>query len=373
MNIVFILIDTWRADMNNNTVAPNIYQFSQTAQYFASEFSAANSTQPGVFSLFYGLPGSYWNAMAENDQDPLWLHVLQQEGYRFGIYASADLNSPPFQTTVFNHIPNLQLYSAGDAPWQRDITITHESLNFLKQAPQQPGPFFLFTFYDAVHAYSIPEEKQQRFMPYWHMVFHTDLSNRFDPLPYLNRYKDAVYFDDGLVGQILAQLKKENLLSNTMVIITGDHGEEFNETKKDMWGHTSDFTRFQTQTPLIIYWPGKLPHVYHYQTVHYDLAPTIMHDVLGVKNPLSDYSIGQSLFDPIPQRNFNVLLSYHYTGVTTENRITVFRPGAAYTVTDGMLNPIPGAPYDWPTMLAANELMNKFYAKPVTAEVETHN
>ncbi|WP_306686870.1 sulfatase-like hydrolase/transferase [Candidatus Coxiella mudrowiae] len=54
--------------------------------------------------------------------------------------------------------------------------------------------------------------------------------------PYLNRYRNAAHFDDALVGQVLQALKGHQLLKNTIVIITADHGEEFNENHQNYWG-----------------------------------------------------------------------------------------------------------------------------------------
>ncbi len=69
------------------------------------------------------------------------------------------------------------------------------------------------------------------------------LKNDSDPVPYLNRYRNAGHFDDNLVKQVLNNLATQGLLKNTIVIITADHGEEFNESHQDFWGHASDYTR----------------------------------------------------------------------------------------------------------------------------------
>jgi hypothetical protein len=47
-------------------------------------------------------------------------------------------------------------------------------------------------------------------------------------------------------------LDKYDIDDNTIVIITADHGQEFNENKLNFWGHNGNFTKYQTQVPLII-------------------------------------------------------------------------------------------------------------------------
>jgi membrane-anchored protein YejM (alkaline phosphatase superfamily) len=39
-----------------------------------------------------------------------------------------------------------------------------------------------------------------------------------------------------------------------VIIVLGDHGEEFMERSR--WGHSAEFNRFQTGTPAVIRVPG---------------------------------------------------------------------------------------------------------------------
>ena len=91
-------------------------------------------------------------------------------------------------------------------------------------------------------------------------------------------------------------------MDRTMIVITGDHGQEFNENKKNYWGHSSNYSRAQVGTPLVVYYPGIQPAERHYRTTHYDIVPTVLKTVLGVKNPPEDYSMGHYLDDDTPRK-----------------------------------------------------------------------
>ncbi|QQR94399.1 MAG: sulfatase-like hydrolase/transferase [Bacteroidota bacterium] len=93
-------------------------------------------------------------------------------------------------------------------------------------------PFFGFLFYDSPHNYNLPYWLPHPFKPYWENVDHTVLNNDFDPVPFYNSYKNTVWFCDSLIQQVLSKLEEKNLLENTIVVITSDHGQEFNENKK---------------------------------------------------------------------------------------------------------------------------------------------
>lgn len=60
----------------------------------------------------------------------------------------------------------------------------------------------------------------------------------------------------------------------------------------------------QIKVPLVIHWPGKPKGTFDYLTTLIDLVPTILPDVLGCTNPISDYSVGQNIWEPDRKRNW---------------------------------------------------------------------
>ena len=83
------------------------------------------------------------------------------------------------------------------------------------------------------------------------------------------------------------------MLDSTIVLLVGDHGEEFME--HGFWRHNSTFVDEQVRTPLVIYAPNHAAKVVDRLTSHSDIVPTMM-PMLGVTNPINDYSIGFNLF-----------------------------------------------------------------------------
>ena len=52
------------------TVAPRMAEFAQGAIRFDAHYSGGNSSRAGMFSLFYGIPATYWDAFADLDRPP---------------------------------------------------------------------------------------------------------------------------------------------------------------------------------------------------------------------------------------------------------------------------------------------------------------
>ena len=291
MDVLLIVIDSWRADMMNPTVTPNIAQFAQQANQFSNHYSGSNNTRHGMFSMLYGLPGTYWPAMLQNKASPLLMDAFIQSGYQTQIYSSAKLTMPEFDQTLFVAVENLRTHSKGDTPWQRDIDATQDLL--AQYSPDHPS--FNVLFLDAAHGYSTPDNFNKPFSPSIDHVNYLDLDDDFDATPLLNQYKNALYFIDQQVGQVLSRI--EYNLDNTIVIITGDHGQEFNENRKGYWGHNSNYSRYQTHVPLVIHWPNQAVIHSEQLTSHLDLVPTLMTHLFKVDNQPADYSSGKSLFE----------------------------------------------------------------------------
>ncbi|ENM5925013.1 DUF3413 domain-containing protein [Vibrio mimicus] len=324
-NILVIGIDAWRFDDANREVTPNIANFGQGATRFTHHLSGGNSTQAGLFSLFYGLPATYWEEFQSSQTRPQLMQALADLNYQFAIYSSAPLNSPPFDRTIFSKIPQLRTVTPGETPPQRDERITEDFLSFLNQRDRQQ-PYFGFLFYDSAHAADFPSTMTPPFTPYWERVDHIKLNNSFDPEPYRNRYRNAVYYADSLIGKVLNELKARNELSNTIVIITSDHGEEFNDNQQNYWGHGSNYSMAQIHVPLYIYIPEKEGTVLTHKTTHLDVAPMLMQEVLGVQNPMNEFALGYPLWQESPQREWTIIGSYFNYALVSDKEMLVSYP-----------------------------------------------
>lgn len=361
LNIVIIAIDTWRFDMLNQQVTPNITQFAQKCWQFNDHYSGGNTTQPGIFSLFYALPATYWSAALHEQQNPVLMQLLLRQHYQMGIYTSAALTLPAFNKTVFANIPNLDLVTDGKLPADRDLNITNKFAQFIAQAKQKQQPFFSFLFYDTAHSYCTPFPDEQRFHP----IITT--CNRFDLYPgaqaplYLNRYKSALYYVDGLVAQDINVLSQQHLLKNTVIIITADHGNEFDDNQQGYWGHGSNFTQYQIRVPLLIFWPGETPHVFQQQTTHYDIAPTLLTRIFGCVNKESDYSVGRVLPTQEAELPYFIVASYIDFGIMEPNHITTIYNSGNVGITDLHNNIIAGAKPNMVVMQDALQEMQRYY------------
>jgi len=176
-NILIVGVDAMRADVFTPDVMPNVHAFSKqnNAQVFENHYSGGNVTKSGLFSLFYGLPASYWDGFAAAGVGAEWIKQLQAAEYELGIFSSSTLLSPAFDRTVFASVPNLRLSSEGAKPSVRDKQSIIDFKHFLQHRTKSK-PYFGFLFLDSAHGYDVPEGFE-KFTPQWETVNHLLLND----------------------------------------------------------------------------------------------------------------------------------------------------------------------------------------------------
>jgi hypothetical protein len=238
--------------------------------------------------------------------------------YEFDIRTSAKFSYPEFNKTLFSRIPLSKLYEADDAkkPFQRDEQNATDFIEFIKSRDKNK-PFMSFFFFESTHArYDFPDESVIA-EPYLKDFNYWGVS-RISLLPKIgelrNRHTNSAHWLDVQLGRIYEQIEKEGLLDNTIIIVTGDHGEEFME--KGFWGHNSSFVEEQVHVPLVMWVPGQFHKEYKKTTSHMDI-PTTLLQKLGASADSSHYSLGENILKE-SSRKYIVTSDWHSIGLITD-------------------------------------------------------
>jgi uncharacterized protein len=264
--------------------------------------------------------------------------VLQRQDYQLGLFTSARFSYPEFDRTIFAHVPassmheNVANYHAQDSErgWTNDRGEVSDLIAFLAQRDQR-RPFFAFMFFESTHfRYYFPESSVIR-TPYAQDLDIDELASERNVGLAHARYVNAAHHLDQQIARILDALRDQGQLDHTIVLLTGDHGEEFYE--KGRRGHNSEFHEEQIHVPLVIRVPGDGAHEVSRMTSHLDLPATIL-PLLGVRNPAEDYSLGHDLRGDA-ERDFTVVADWSRIGIVGPRaKLTVPLGGAALLQAD---------------------------------------
>ncbi len=306
LNIVWLVSESWRWDMLDPEIMPNTWAFAQNAHRFTRQYSGGNGTRMGMFAMFYGLYGTYWFPFLHELRAPVLMDVVQNQGYELNMFTSAKFTYPEFDKTIFANVPGKLLHECHQGRgWQRDKKNVTDLIEFIENRDRN-RPFMTFMFFESPHArYYFPKESVIR-EPYLEDMNYVTMSLERDIELIKNRYINSCHYLDSQFKRVFDYLEQERLIDNTIVVMTGDHGEEFME--KGRWGHNSEFHEEQIRVPMVFWVPGTGSSQVDSMTSHIDIAPTIL-SLLGVKNPPEEYSLGHNLFSN-KQRKYAVLCDW---------------------------------------------------------------
>ncbi|QFU23224.1 DUF3413 domain-containing protein [Shewanella eurypsychrophilus] len=312
-NVLLLTIDSLRADMVDDKTMPFLSQYGDNNQKFNHHLSGGNQFNSGMFSLLYGLQGSYINSSGLSQTSPVMTQTFKQQGYQLGLFSGENINKMP--QAIFDDFEQvLSAHNNSDAA--QDIqSITQ----FQGWQSEQKAPWFGLINLKAPDSYDTPigflgietVQSEQKLKPAQRVLF--------------NQYRQSLNFIDQQIEKVISSLPKE-----TFVIITGVSGKLFTSNPNEA---RSNISPANVQVPLIIHWPQVPAKNINYRTSHYGLVPTLMTQLLGCTNATTDYSAGRSLIEPDAE-SWIYVGDNRIFGIYQKSEITVIDRHGKYRIYD---------------------------------------
>lgn len=329
-NVLFLVLDSWRRDMFSPELTPRLWELGRDARVFADHAAGGNGTRYGLFTMLYGLHGSYWFKVLEERRPPVLVDALVAAGYDARVLSSASMNFPELLDTAWAGLPRdhvLDDFRGPDGPHARaayvkDGLVADAFGEWMEErrSARDARPFFAFVLLDAPHQPYVdpggpfaPTVERLNYLELGRTTEGPELEALVERV--FNAYRNCVVHADGTAGRILDSLRRGGALDETLVLVTGDHGEEFQEN--GFWGHTSNFSPEQIEVPLLLRGPGVPGGREERPTSHLDVPCTIL-ELLGVHPSVrSGYTLGENLLAP-PAERARVVAGWSEIGVWTD-------------------------------------------------------
>lgn len=315
-NLLWVVIDALRPDALDAALTPAIAAFRAESQAFDDHWSAGNSSRMGAFGMFYGLPSTYFHSFYVAERAPLLLDHLRSQGFEIMSASAPGFGSPmQLDRTVF--AGETALHSAeglGRVEGNDRITEVFEQWIAKRRDTRPYFGLLWFNHSDAdIGAVGGELPSDGRY------AGNEEARTRW------NRYRRGLRAIDADIGRVLAALEQAGHTHDTLVLVMGDHGFEFDDLGLGYYGHASNYARYQLQTPLLMRWPGRAPRVYTHRSSHLDLPATLFQEWFGCSNTPSDYGMGRNLFEG---RSWDWIIagSYHSYAIVEPDRILLTTP-----------------------------------------------
>ncbi|MFT4623919.1 MAG: arylsulfatase A-like enzyme [Myxococcota bacterium] len=311
-NVLLVVWDTVRADRlslygNPAPTTPFLEELAERSRVYDAAVSPSFWTLPAHASIFTGLPVSSHGTNA----DYQWLDdrfVTMAEWYAEHGYATYAWSSNPNINKGANTIQGFQTFhqAFGQNRWRRMVEEDTRRLIHPKDATSRPNPerfrnlthhksgrvieeaftgwlderdaeqpFFAFLNYMEAHTYRLPSEESRRAIMdtderYQKGLTTSNLHQRQTNVmfgrwkPYkpkqrralLDVYDASIRDLDKLLRSVFEQLEQRDLLDDTVVIVTSDHGEQFGE--HGLYLHNFSVYQPLVAVPLLIHYPSRV-------------------------------------------------------------------------------------------------------------------
>lgn len=323
-NVLMIVSDALRQDAlgcyGGEARTPHLDRLARNGVLFENAFSTSPWTAPSSVSMLTGnhatsfasAPFNHTMKIFVPDSEFLFSEALAQCGY----LVSAKIEN--IQASLHNTLQGVQLLPGIGNIDQPAYRAARETISALTGRRQFRTAAYRNTFIALKHIIELPPDRPFFFLhwildphePYApletfkrgiavdhsrlsrHERFYSSRKNFDGPLDayeeeYLRRlYLAEVESVDERVGYLIAALEERQLLDNTIILFTSDHGEQFGEHGE--FGHggfglTSNFYDVLLRVPLIIAGPG-VPRGTRISTAvsHLGLMATLR-EMLGVR------------------------------------------------------------------------------------------
>ncbi|EJF6877708.1 cardiolipin transport protein PbgA [Escherichia coli] len=274
---------------------PALAGFAEQNISFTRHMSSGNTTDNGIFGLFYGISPSYMDGILSTRTPAALITALNQQGYQLGLFSSDGFTSPLYRQALLSD------FSMPSVRTQSDEQTATQWINWLGRYAQEDNRWFSWVSFNGTN---IDDSNQQAFA---------------------RKYSRAAGNVDNQINRVLNALRDSGKLDNTVVIITAGRGIPLSEEEE-----TFDWSHGHLQVPLVIHWPGTPAQRINALTDHTDLMTTLMQRLLHVSTPASEYSQGQDLFNP-QRRHYWVTAADNDTlAITTPKKTLVLNNNGKY-------------------------------------------
>lgn len=274
---------------------PALAGFAEQNISFSRHMSSGNTTDNGIFGLFYGISPSYMDGILSTRTPAALITALNQQGYQLGLFSSDGFTSPLYRQALLSD------FSMPSVRTQSDEQTATQWINWLGRYAQEDNRWFSWVSFNGTN---IDDSNQQAFA---------------------RKYSRAAGNVDDQINRVLNALRDSGKLDNTVVIITAGRGIPLSEEEE-----TFDWSHGHLQVPLVIHWPGTPAQRINALTDHTDLMTTLMQRLLHVSTPASEYSQGQDLFNP-QRRHYWVTAADNDTlAITTPKKTLVLNNNGKY-------------------------------------------
>ena len=315
-NVLLIIVDALRADHlstygYNLPTSPNLTRWAANGVVFENAVAPSSWTLPSHASILTGRYPTEHHAGEDDwrldNRYPTLGEAFEKNGYRtaafsgnfllfcrrvgfgrgFQHFEDGSFIERLIETNLGRRIHNrLALWHViADVPGRQDAAeISRNALHWIERDTR---PFFVtINYFDVHEPFMPPSSYFHRFSSARHPLnqYHWPPDEQLPPdqlQQLIASYDASIAYVDDQLGHLLSELDQRGVLKNTIVVITSDHGQEFQEHGYLFHGHGLYWSVIHA--PLVISGPGIAANLRIQTPVELQSLPATLLDLAGIK------------------------------------------------------------------------------------------
>ncbi|RMH01516.1 MAG: hypothetical protein D6702_11435 [Planctomycetota bacterium] len=307
-NVLFILVDTWRADHTSflgyeRETWPETAKVAEEGVIFERAVAQAPWTRPSVATCFTSLVPSKHGSLSYMpvDSGRKWVPLPLRHTTLTETLAAAG-----YETLAISNNFNIQpLFGFGQGcrdyrlyHWSVDAGDMAEEMQDWLDSYDEDRPFFCYLHVTDPH---YPYEPPAGFAGTWDKsgidfnigpdTVHDFHAGNIDITPeqmqhLRDAYDEELLYTDSAIGPFIRHVRDK--FPNTIIVLVGDHGDEFMD--HGAIGHGHILFDELTHVPLVIWAPGVEGRRVASQVRLMDIVPTVA-DFAGLERPAVDMGV----------------------------------------------------------------------------------
>jgi arylsulfatase len=276
-NILLITVDALRADHlglygYERDTSPNIDRFFSKGFVYEQAYSTETSTPPSVISFLTGLLPQENGLRMFCQKVPRKLGLVSDHLAMAGYQTAAIVSNIVLTTEAMDLAPHFDYFDdyvdeveSSRKRWERTAGGTTDAAVIWHTTAYDPEkPYFLWLHYQDPHGpYRPPTDKPTRFAHTEKRIIDTERVPEYqrepdvdDGFEYVDRYDEEIAYMDYHVGRLLELFDEAELLDNTVVFFSADHGESMME-HEEWFTHGYHVYEEISRVPLMVRYPKR--------------------------------------------------------------------------------------------------------------------
>lgn len=334
-DIYLIFVESFRSDALRSDVTPFLHRLAEDeAQPIGHTWAASNGTHLSWFATMTSQTALQREHSRDQAKSQHWpglksFHLLRDAGYQLSMYGASDLafrdigphffgeNGSPFELVR----ENIESDPIFDLPLPERERMLFSDLKSAVSERKSGGHLDIVTIDSTHYKYTWHSEFTPPFEDYYPHAFFPATPTEEETRLIKNQYFNSLAWADHLAEDFCQHLKDQGKYDDSIVIILGDHGEEFQD--HGGWLHVSSLEDEQVKVPMLIKWPnevGRGPELA--EASHLDLIPSILSHLTGDTSHFD--TAGISLLDGPTERTS---ISTTAQGGVTDEAMLLTRAG----------------------------------------------